>query len=179
MAGSLRKKRPFWTALKDWFFRIRFWITIVCLFILGAAFGFYWWMGDARPEWSRQVVEDYAPWKHPETRLIWSAWGGGEVGPDQVAMAMREVQSSTVPGMKERYEQERRRLLHRYREMAQETEDALAEARRTGNRTGSEIAGAEATLERIRKGVHYLESLPEKAAEATGLRPEQGPGAAP
>jgi len=63
----------------EWFWRIRFYVTVVCLVLLGGAALVYWRLGDRAPEWSRRLVNRYAPWKHPETRLIWDAWGADDI----------------------------------------------------------------------------------------------------
>ncbi len=89
----------------EWFWRIRFYVTVVCLVLLGGAALLYWRLGDRAPEWSRRLVTKYAPWKHPETRLIWDAWGADDIDWTEAEKGVRKalgpVPASVESGVRE------------------------------------------------------------------------------
>lgn len=165
-----------------WFWRVRYWITVVCLVLLGSGFLLVLALGGDAPAWSRKLMSDYLPWKHPETRLVWAPWMGDDIDWTEAERAVSK-KLGPVPGKVEDGVEEFRALVRKglngaraeesavlgekrdylldvYRRRAAHAEKSISEARRSGSRTTKEIETAEKGLEKLRSGIRYLEALP-------------------
>ncbi len=190
MAASGKK-----SGFLHWFWRVRYWITVVCLVLLGSGFLLVLALGDDAPAWSRRLMDGYLPWRHPETRLIWAPWMGDDIDWTEAERALSK-RMGPVPGAVEEGVEEFRALVKNglgsakaeeravigekrdylldvYRKRAAHAEQAIEEARRSGSRTPKEIDAARRGLEKLRAGIRYLETLPGNLTSLDALDPSE------